>query len=676
MIYNVQNCDEIIQNISHETITKNRTKFFNVPFSFDIETSSFYENGEKRAIMYVWQFAIKDNVIMGRTWNELNTLVDKLKIILNLNKHKKIIVYIHNLSYEFQFLYKRFNITDCFADSERKPIKAEIDDCIILKCSYRLSGYSLAVLAKNLKNPLKKMIGDLDYSKKRHSKTFLNESEINYCVQDVLIVNEYIKEQIEEYGDIEKIPLTQTGKIRRYTRHNTEKNKTYKNFIHNLTLEPDEFLLLKNAFCGGFTHANAMHVTQTLNNVASFDFTSSYPTVMISEKYPMSKGKRIMIKSLEDVKRLSVNYNIITDVKIKGLEPRFISENILSFSKCRNVKKPVINNGRIVSCETLETTLTEIDLFCIARFYTFDKIEFGLSYVYKSDYLPKEIIEIILKLYREKTELKGVKGKEVEYLHSKELLNSLYGMTVTNIVHDIHEIKNNEWITEKADLKDEIKKYNTDKNRFLFFAWGVWVTAYARRNLYTAILECGVDYIYSDTDSVKILNHEKHKDYFNNYNKMIVEKLEKALKHHGIHDTIKPKTIKGVEKPLGVWDFEGVYTRFKTLGAKRYMVEKDNDIEITIAGLSKNKGKEYIKNQKNPFEFFDDYMHIPKGFTGKQTHTYIDDEISGELEDYNGIKNIYHEYSCIHLEETDFNLSLSENYIEYLNGFRNERTQK
>ena len=672
MIYDVKNCDELIQNVSCETITKNRTTFFNVPFSFDIETTSFYENGEKRAIMYVWQFAVKNDVIMGRTWSEFNTLIDKLKIILNLNKHRKIIVYIHNLSYEFQFLYKRFDITDCFADSERKPIKAEIDECIVLKCSYRLSGYSLAVLAKNLKRPLKKMVGDLDYSKKRHSKTHLTESEINYCVQDVLIVNEYIKEQIEEYGDIEKIPLTQTGKIRRYTRHNTEKNKTYKNFIHNLTLESDEFLLLKNAFCGGFTHANAMYVTQTLINVASFDFTSSYPTVMIAEKYPMSKGKRIKIKSIEDIKRLSVNYNVITDVKISGLKPRFISENILSFSKCRNVKNPIVNNGRIVSCETLETSLTETDLLCITRFYAFDKIEFGLAYIYKSDYLPKEIIETILKLYREKTELKGVKGKEIEYLHSKELLNSLYGMTVTNIVHDIHEIKNNEWTTDKADLKDEIKKYNTDENRFLFFAWGVWVTAYARRNLYTAILECGNDYIYSDTDSVKILNYEKHKDYFNNYNKMIVEKLEKALNHHGIHDTIKPKTIKGVEKPLGVWDFEGIYTKFKTLGAKRYIVEKDDDIEITIAGLSKNKGKEYIKNQKKPFDFFDDYMHIPSGFSGKQTHTYIDDEISGELIDYNGIKNMYHEYSYIHLEETDFNLSLSENYIEYLKGFRNE----
>ena len=672
MIYNVKNCDEIIQNVSCETIVKGKTTFLNVPFSFDIETSSFYDNGNKKAIMYIWQFAIKDNVIMGRTWNEFNTLIEKIKNILNLNKHRKIIVYIHNLSYEFQFLYKRFNITDVFADSERKPIKAEIDGCIILKCSYRLSGYSLETLAKNLKKPLKKMVGDLDYKKLRHSKTAITESELNYCIQDVLIVNEYIKEQIEEYGDIEKIPLTQTGKIRRYTRHNTEKNKSYKYFIHNLTLEPEEFLLLKNAFCGGFTHANARYVTQTLKNVASFDFTSSYPTVMISEKYPMSKGKRIKINSIEDVKKLMINYNLITDVKIKGLKPKFFSENILSFSKCRNMRNPIINNGRIVSCETLETTLTETDLLCITRFYTFDKIEFGLSYIYKSDYLPKEIIETILKLYREKTELKGVKGKEVEYLHSKELLNSLYGMTVTNIVHDIHKIKNNEWTTEKAELKDEIEKYNTDKNRFLFFAWGVWVTAYARRNLYTAILECGRDYIYSDTDSVKILNHEKHEEYFNNYNKMIVEKLEKALNHHGIHDTIKPKTIKGVEKPLGVWDFEGVYTRFKTLGAKRYIVEKDNDIEITIAGLSKNKGKEYIKNQKNPFEFFNDFMYIPHGFTGKQTHTYIDNEISGELTDYNGIKNSYHEYSYIHLEETDFNLSLSENYIEYLNGFRNE----
>jgi len=671
MIYNISNCAEIIQGISHETITEKGTVYFNVPFSFDIETTSFKENDDKKCIMYIWQFAIENDVIIGRTWNEFKNLIQILKNILNLNEKRKIIVYIHNLSYEFQFLYKRFFISDIFADSERKPIKAEIDKCIILKCSYRLSGYNLATLAKNLKKPLKKMCGDLDYSLIRNSQTVLSDTEINYCIQDVLIVNEYIRESIAEYGDICNIPLTQTGKIRRLTRNHCMKNKSYKNFIHNLTLTKEEFYLLKNAFCGGFTHANAFYINQIMENVSSFDFTSSYPTVMISEKFPMSKGKQIKIESIEQIKKLSEKYNLVFDVELFHVKPKVLFENILSYSKCRDVVKPILNNGRIVSCETLKTTFTETDFFSFLSFYDFDSIKFGLCYIYESDYLPKEIIEMILKLYTEKTTLKGVKGKETEYLHSKELLNSLYGMTVTSIIHDTYMIKNHEWITENSDIQEEIEKYNQDKNRFLFFAWGVWVTTYARRNLYTAILECGKDYIYSDTDSVKILNAEKHQEYFKKYNEWIINRLENTLKHYDMKETIKPKTIKGIEKPLGVWDFEGVYQKFKTLGAKRYMIEKDNEIEITIAGLSKKDGKKYIEKQKKPFEFFDNFMYIPPENSGKKTHTYIDSEISGLITDYQGNTEFYNEKSFVHLENCSFDLSLAQNFIDYIETLKN-----
>lgn len=671
MIYNISNCSEIIQGVSHETINEKGIIYFNVPFSFDIETTSFKENDEKKCIMYIWQFAIKNDVIIGRTWNDFAKLIQILKNILDLNEKRKIIVYIHNLSYEFQFMYKRFFITDIFADSERKPIKVEIDKCIILKCSYRLSGYNLATLAKNLKKPLKKMSGDLDYSLIRNSQTVLSETELNYCIQDVLIVTEYINELIIEYGDICNIPLTQTGKIRRLTRTHCMKNKEYKNFIRNLTLTKDEFYLLKNAFCGGFTHANAFYINQVMKNVSSFDFTSSYPTVMIAEKFPMSKGKQIKIESIEQIKKLSEKYNLVFDVELFHVKPKILYENILSFSKCRDVVKPLINNGRIVSCETLKTTFTETDFFSFCRFYDFDFISFGLCYIYKSDYLPKEIIEMILKLYRDKTELKGVKGKETEYLHSKELLNSLYGMTVTSIIHDTYTIKNKEWITENSDIQDEIKKYNEDKNRFLFFAWGVWVTTYARRNLYTAILECGSDYIYSDTDSVKILNAANHQEYFKKYNEWIVKRLETTLKHYNMKETIKPKTIKGIEKPLGVWDYEGIYHKFKTLGAKRYLIEKDDDIEITIAGLSKKDGKQYIENQENPFEFFDNFMYIPPEKSGKKTHTYIDSEISGLITDYQGNTDIYNEKSFVHLENCGFDLSLTQNFIDYVESLKN-----
>lgn len=689
MIYELKDLTQFLSTINTKDIIKSKDKiYYNLAMSFDIETSSFYEdkNGviytnddyrklkntvkaDKKAIMYIWQFAIEENVIIGRTWNDFLYFCKKLYDFLNL-KERYIVVYVHNLSYEFQFICKWFNWIDIFADSERKPIKAMTDSHFIFKCSYRLSGYSLEVLANNLKSHnIKKMVGDLDYNLIRNSKTPITKEELKYCENDVLIVTAYIDEQINEFGNIEKIPLTQTGKVRRYVRKQCFQNKEYQYFIKELTIEKPEYMLLKNAFMGGFTHCNAMYTNKICKNVTSYDFTSSYPTVLISEKYPMSKGKEVYITTETELLNLIKNYCVLVDLQFTNIKTSFMYEQIISYSKCRNIKNPLINNGRIVQADTLTITCTDVDFLNIRDFYKWDSMKIGLCYIYKKDYLPKEFIKTILHLYKSKTELKGVDGKEVEYLHSKELLNSLYGMCVTSIVHDTVNFNGAEWTTENGNLDEELKNYNTDKNRFLFYQWGVWCTAYARNNLYTGIKECKDDYIYSDTDSIKIFNADKHQKYFEEYNKWIVQKLEKCLNYHKIPlDYISPKTIKGEIKTLGIWDFDGFYTDFKTLGAKRYIFRKDNKLSITVCGLSKKSGKEFIENQEKPFLFFNDGMFVDCDHTGKMTHTYIDREIENVITDYLGNTAYYHEKSFIHLEKTDYLLSLSDMYIKYFMG--------
>ena len=691
MIYELKDLTQFLSTINTKDIIESKDKiYYNLAMSFDIETSSFYEdkNGviytnddyrklkhsvkaDKKAIMYIWQFAIEDNVIIGRTWNDFLYFCKKLYDFLNL-KERYIVVYVHNLSYEFQFICKWFNWVDIFADSERKPIKAMTDTHFIFKCSYRLSGYSLEVLANNLKSHnIKKMVGNLDYNLIRNSKTPLSDEELKYCENDVLIVTSYIDEQITEFGNIEKIPLTQTGKVRRYVRKQCFQNKEYQYFIKELTIEKPEYMLLKNDFMGGFTHCNAMYTNKICKNVTSYDFTSSYPTVLISEKYPMSKGREVYINNESELLNVIKNYCVLVDLQFTNIKTSFMYEQIISYSKCRSVKNPLINNGRIVQADTLTITCTDVDFLNIKDFYKWDNVKIGLCYIYEKNYLPKEFIKTILYLYKSKTELKGVDGKEVEYLHSKELLNSLYGMCVTSIVHDTINFNGVEWTTENGNLEEELKNYNTDKNRFLLYHWGVWCTAYARNNLYTGIKECKDDYIYSDTDSIKIFNADKHKMYFEKYNKWIVQKLEKCLNYHKIPlDFISPETIKGDKKTLGVWDFDGFYTDFKTLGAKRYIFRKDNKLNITVCGLSKKSGKKFIENQQKPFLFFNDGMFVDCEHTGKMTHTYIDREIENVITDYLGNQAYYHEKSFIHLEKTDYLLSLSDMYIKYFMGIQ------
>ena len=202
------------------TITTNkRITFYNVASAFDIETSSFYELEEKRAIMYEWTFGIGEAVTYGRTWDEFKTLMSAVTLILGLSENKRLVVYVHNLPYEFQFIRKHFNWINVFLLDDLKPVYAITDTGIEFRCSLKLSGKSLANTAKDLvTNKLHKMVGDLDYSKLRTPFTPLTEKELRYCEYDVRVVIAYIEEKIAQDGNITKIPLTNTGYVRGYCR--------------------------------------------------------------------------------------------------------------------------------------------------------------------------------------------------------------------------------------------------------------------------------------------------------------------------------------------------------------------------------------------------------------------------------------------------------------------------
>lgn len=669
--------------------TSKRKQYYNIVCAFDIETTSFSNQlDEKCAIMYCWQMAINGRVIFGRTWDEFIKVINHLTEFFNLYSGRRLIMYVHNLAFEFQFIRKRLEWESVFSIETRKPLYALTTGGIEFRDSYLLSGYSLAKLGDNLqKYKVKKLVGDLDYSKIRHSKTPMTEKEIAYCENDVLVVSAYIQEEIEKAGNITRLPLTKTGYVRNYCRskcfYGDDRHKTstktyqkYRELILNLHLTGDEYKQLKRAFQGGFTHAAARFSGKVEKNVDSIDFTSSYPYVLLSEQFPMSSGRLVELHSKEEFQKYINLYCCLFDVEFTNLTPKFINENYISLSRCYQHEKAVVNNGRVVSADKIVTTITDVDYTVIEKTYDWDSMTIYNFRIYNRGYLPTNFVKSILKLYSDKTTLKGVEGKEVEYLVSKGMLNSCYGMTVTDIVRD-EIIYSDEWDTEKADVESDIEHYNKSRNRFLFYPWGVWVTAYARRNLWGGILAFGDDYIYSDTDSIKCLNIEKHFDYINEYNNTVKRKLQVAANYHKIDfELFQPKTIKGIKKLIGVWDWETEkekYTRFKTLGAKRYMIEQDGKINITVAGVNKKTAVPYlVKTYGNKiFDAFTNDLTIPKEYTGKMTHTYIDERRTGTITDYLGNTNTFDEYSSVHLENAEYSLSLSQAYIDFLKGYEN-----
>lgn len=694
-----KNIDVLLNNLNDIKLVRfKKAMIYNCPCSFDIETSSFYlgldgktyktddkkHTRKKCAIMYSWGFGINGgNIIIGRTWKEFLYVINMISKKLKLNVKKRLVVYVHNLSYEFQFMRKHFKWEKVFAVDVRKPIYAITNNGIEFRDSYILSGYNLAKLGDELqKYQVKKMVGDLDYNLIRHSETPMTQKELHYLENDIRVVMSYIQEKIENEGNISKIPYTNTGYVRRFCKNkclyadgNHKKNNNqyirYRNLMKNLTLSANEYKQAKRAFQGGFTHCSPYYSGKTLCNVASYDFTSSYPTVMVAELFPMSKGTIVHPKSFKEIDNYIKYYCCMFDVEIIGLKPKVYFENPISLSRCYNVKNPIVNNGRVVSADRLRTTLTEQDYLIIKDYYTWDKFSISDFRIYKKGYLPTPFIKSILELYQNKTKLKGVKGKEVEYLKSKGMINSCYGMAVTDIVRDENAYID-DWEVIKANINDQINGYNNSKTRFLYYLWGVWVTAYARRNLFSGISEFKTDYIYSDTDSIKVLNYKKHEQYIKNYNNGIIKKLKMACDFHKIdYSCIAPTTINGIKKPLGVWDFEGIYKRFKSLGAKRYLVETEDGINMTVAGVNKKKAVPYLvdKYKGNVFENFSNGLTIPKEYTGKNTHTYIDEQREGVVKDYKGKYLRFKELSAVHLENAPFTMSLAQPYIEYLKRF-------
>ena len=94
----------------------------------------------KRSIMYVWQLAINGTVIIGRTWEEFLQLMDQISQHFDLGEHKRMLIFIHNMSFEMAFLAPLFNWSKVFAIAARKPIYGLTESGFEFRCSYILSG--------------------------------------------------------------------------------------------------------------------------------------------------------------------------------------------------------------------------------------------------------------------------------------------------------------------------------------------------------------------------------------------------------------------------------------------------------------------------------------------------------------------------------------------------------
>lgn len=658
-------------------------KVDNTIYTFDIESTSYLilnceiisaseylnlneEDREKAlpcACMYIWQFSINETVYYGRTWEEFKSFLDRVESNCDLKKY----IFVHNLSFEFQFFSSQFKIKSVMSRKSRKVMSAKLADYNIeFRCTYYISNVSLAYLPKLFNLNVQKMVGDLDYTKLRTPATKMTKTELGYCEHDCLVVYEYIKMELLKYKSVNRIPMTSTGKVRKELQSLVMKDYEYRRITRgSINIKPSVYNMLVDAFAGGYTHANFMYTDEVIPNVDSYDETSAYPYVMVTSKFPMSEFKECHIKTVDD---MIENYAYLLKVTFHNLKCKYYN-NFISASKCENIVGALFDNGRIVSAKEVTITLTDIDFRFFLDVYDIESYEINESYYAIYKYLPKKFINFILEKYVNKTKFKNVKGKELDYVKEKNKFNSLYGMTVTNMIRDEVNFDNITGWSE-SELTDSLifdKLLEEKEKAFLSFSWGVWVTAYARDNLLRRMILLDPYVVYSDTDSLKCAQGYDVK-VFDKYNQSVIKKIQKVSSALNIpFENYAPEDSKGVKHLLGIFECETgagrkyTYDRFITQGAKKYCVEIDGQIEITVSGVPKS-GNKCLKR----IEDFRDDLVFDYKYTNKQTIMYNDNQSPVDIVDYLGVKYKVDDKSGCCLLPTTYKLGKSLDYANLL----------
>ena len=648
-------------------------------YTFDIETTSlfykdgeyllfdkakspdFYKDYEKIGFMYIWTFSINEHVVFGRTWDEFIEFLTALKN----NMMGTLIIFVHNLGWEFQFMRNAINDFEIFARQERHPMYARSKSFHAeFRCSLIITNASLAKVPKMYHLSVEKMVGDLDYNVIRVPATPMSSKNLGYCEHDCLIVYELIKKLLLTYKHVYNIPLTQTGQIRRVCQKMYRENYEYHSWLRKqLPNDIEKFTFIMKAFSGGYTHANYLHVNQIEHNVHSKDEASAYPTMMVVKKeFPVGQFIWSNVKHFEDMKS---DYCYIMKIKFTGIKGTKYNHYI-SNSKCYDKYKVIVDNGRVASAEYLTIYITEIDLDIIRKCYRFDSYEILECLRAPKGRLDRDYIIYTLELYKGKTMLKNVDGMEDSYMQKKQYINALFGMMVTNTITDDVEY-NGDWNTHiitADEAEEKLLKNNNKRNTILNPAWGVYVTALGRQAIWNIILQIDKDIVYNDTDSIKYVGD--YEFLFEAYNKNIQKEFEDTLTELDISkEYLNILDPDGNNHPMGVFETEKDYASFVTLGAKKYCFqhEKNSDINITLSGVRKegSKALKNIKDFKKGFVF--DYDNA-----GKKILTYNDCQPSFTVKDDYGNSYLMKDKYGINLMSTTYTIGEQVDFTNYING--------
>lgn len=570
---------------------KGAVRYLDVTATFDIETTNTDDDG----FPYSWQTCIGGETIVPRYFEDWVEMLETLVNKWHVNEKTRLVLYVHNLGYEHQYIMQllaaRWGLADALYTKSRKPLYMRFDNGIEFRDSFKLFQKSLARATEGCQHA--KLAGDLDYTVYRTPDTPLNDTEFAYCVNDVLGLYEAIERLKAEHGyNQATIPYTNTGMVIQEVRKNIMHDRKCMNSIKVLQLDRDQMELAYKCMAGGDTHGTRWRAGRVYHNCNSYDFKSAHPSQQLLWKFPCGEPVTMPDDLPEKDLQMLIRRGFGWIAKLCIINPQIKAEcpdPCISFSKCPDITGLTeLDNGRVLGADALFVYADSNDYQRIIDGYTYDKIIGVKTVAFRLDYLPDSFRKTIYEKFRIKESEKG----SPDYMFAKVCVNTIFGACAQKTIRDEYQCDpdtlegtHKTWENNLHDKSDnDISKSQDNKFPFL---WGLWTASMSRLKLWNLLKIVGWEnVIYWDTDSCKFEGEKKTAvDVYNKEVQMqciardcVVEKKDGKKVYIGVAEDEHPADRYGM-------------TQFKFLHAKCYAcVDADGTIESTIAGVSKKAG--------------------------------------------------------------------------------------
>lgn len=690
-------------------------KYFPLIAAFDIETTRF----QNMAFMYIWQFGIgEDLVVYGRTWEEFQEWLRIVQGELRLAHDFQLVVYVHDLRYDFQFFKQFVHIDEgsIIARTQHKILQFSAG-CFEFRDSYSYTEQPLREMGKAV--GIEKL-PDFDYSSIRLPCSQLSEREMQYCENDIRILTRFFAAECDAFNVPSRIPLTLTKRVERYLASEMSRSCTRHERFNmagrqlDATKEEDYEILkyLRIAYFGGFNYATAQFRGDKLRGVFGADIDTSYISQIMLHRFPVTKFKKMdidggswfqdhileLIDGSGSFKNRACLIHFKADyIKAKIPELAFLPIYPKNWLHRSPEARRRMKTEHVSECSDVETVLTDIDFRLFYKWYDITGLQ--ILDIYSSRYmpLPEYVINASITLaaqkHASKEHLQLIKDSGeipsnidiAEYMLVKSMCARIYGVFVKDPIRMQYVYDNEscrvmpagltgiERAAEGLDVNGEGKKNFSPT----LYQWGVWVASWARKSLldplyeiatYSPIPQPDPDHffnrtvIYSDTDSIYWHDNPEGLRIIQEYNEKKAKQVQKFCAKYGIEN---PHDIAGI----GQYKIE-YYKFFKVLGLKQYaFIDNKSHFQYHISGLPQPEYSEngtcikgmYFEQWSDVHEKLDaitEDLSIPAELTGTLKSRYIEEEQECCVSDEDGNCMHIRIPSCVILEPQAFKAAM------------------